>query len=281
MKEKSKIRISKTELAIVLLFSISSFIIYLGSFLISPEISPKYAMNFFVLLLGIIFVNIAIFPLLVHLSKENIKKAELMLIAQHIENQKNSVNIMEENYAEMRKLKHNIKTYVNNINLLISDGKIEKAAALGNSILSDKVLSDTDFDILNAVLNAKIKLAKSQNIDFSFLITDNISLLANTEINIVIMNLVDNAIEASKGVGGARVLLTIFKNKSYMNILVKNRIQTSVLSENPNLETTKKDSENHGFGIKSVKDIVNKFSGRVDFYEEDGYFCANVLVGSR
>jgi signal transduction histidine kinase len=278
LKRKYKIKISKNELMIVLLFFISTFIIYNGVLLISPEISPKTTMKFFVLLSGMIFINIAILPLVIHLSKENIKKSELLLIAQHIEKQRNSVNIIQENYEEIRKIKHDMKTYVTGINQLISVGEVSKAIELGNKTISDNLLSNTDFDMLNAVLNAKVKFCKEKNIDFGFLIADKINILGDTEINIIIMNLVDNAIEASVEISDSRIQLIISQEKSYMKILIKNKILSSVLNANPDLETTKKDAVNHGFGIKSIRDIIEKYNGIIDFYEEDNFFHADVFI---
>jgi sensor histidine kinase regulating citrate/malate metabolism len=63
-----------------------------------------------------------------------------------------------------------------------------------------------------------------------------------------------------------------------MKILIKNKILSSVLSENPDLETTKKDAENHGFGIKSIRDIIEKYNGTIDFYEYDNFFCADAFI---
>ena len=59
---------------------------------------------------------------------------------------------------------------------------------------------------------------------------------------------------------------------------MKNRISKSVLDENPELKSTKADSEKHGFGVNQIKEIVESYSGMTDFYEEDGFFIVNMFI---
>lgn len=40
----------------------------------------------------------------------------------------------------------------------------------------------------------------------------------------------------------------------------------------------KKDVENHGFGTKSMKKIVNKYKGKINFYIQDQMFQVDVEI---
>ena len=67
--------------------------------------------------------------------------------------------------------------------------------------------------------------------------------------------------------------------KSYLHIVMKNTIEGSVLKENPHLNTTKKDNvEQHGYGLKSVRDIVKKYNGSMQINEQEGYFVVDVIL---
>ena len=61
-------------------------------------------------------------------------------------------------------------------------------------------------------------------------------------------------------------------------IRVKNRIDTSVLTKNPKLQTSKGIKHEHGFGIQSVREIADRYDGTADFYEDGGYFIADVSL---
>ena len=47
----------------------------------------------------------------------------------------------------------------------------------------------------------------------------------------------------------------MFIYKEMVNIIVENYILKSVLGENPELKTTKKEKQGHGIGIESVKEL--------------------------
>ena len=60
--------------------------------------------------------------------------------------------------------------------------------------------------------------------------------------------------------------------------MIKNSLDKSVISHNPELKTTKKDKLNHGLGTSIIKDIANKYDGRYDYYEIDNTFCCSVIL---
>ena len=63
-----------------------------------------------------------------------------------------------------------------------------------------------------------------------------------------------------------------------MKINVSNSINKSVLTENPELKSSKSDSKNHGYGIKIIREIVEKYSDYVDFFEKDNEFTVNIII---
>ena len=58
----------------------------------------------------------------------------------------------------------------------------------------------------------------------------------------------------------------------------KKGVKGSVLSVNPELKTTKKNDSHHGLGIKRMRQIIEKYSGLLDFYEEGEYFCVQISL---
>ena len=60
--------------------------------------------------------------------------------------------------------------------------------------------------------------------------------------------------------------------------IYKKTIDKSVLASNKDLLTTKDNKECHGFGIKNIKGIVDKYKGIIQFDEESGYFICDILI---
>ena len=56
-------------------------------------------------------------------------------------------------------------------------------------------------------------------------------------------------------------------------IYVSNTIEKSVLSENHSLKTSKSRLQGHGYGIKTIKQIAEKYNGSADFYEKDNIYA--------
>jgi sensor histidine kinase regulating citrate/malate metabolism len=51
-----------------------------------------------------------------------------------------------------------------------------------------------------------------------------------------------------------------------------------VLKDNAELKTTKSDKEYHGMGIQSVKEIVSRYNGMMEYYEKDMWFTASIWI---
>ena len=87
-----------------------------------------------------------------------------------------------------------------------------------------------------------------------------------------------NAIEASLNVDSPQITVSIRNEKNYLCILIRNRIESSVLEENGQLHTTKKDKSKHGLGVYSISQIVDKYDGMKTYYEKNGYFVADIWL---
>ena len=74
-----------------------------------------------------------------------------------------------------------------------------------------------------------------------------------------------------------KLVLTISDEAGYYRIIVRNTIDKSVLKGNSKLKTDKHDKKRHGWGLKSVEDIVAKHSGLIDFYENENEFFVDIM----
>ena len=70
----------------------------------------------------------------------------------------------------------------------------------------------------------------------------------------------------------------VWKTGEYISFTFRNSIDQSVMQNNHALKTTKANSELHGVGLKSVRSIVKKYDGMLQFYEENNEFCCNILL---
>ncbi len=106
----------------------------------------------------------------------------------------------------------------------------------------------------------------------------NTSDIKETDLACLICNIIDNAIEGANLSSGKEIDLCFMRQNSSRIIICKNTIDSSVLKSNPNLYSTKNDDSSHGYGTKIIKKIVHKYSGMLDFYEENNKFCVQVVI---
>ncbi len=105
--------------------------------------------------------------------------------------------------------------------------------------------------------------------------------ISDRDLCIVISNLIVNAIEAVDKIYSSErnINVTLKKGKILTYIIIKN---TFVNSEDKviqnKISTTKSDKRNHGFGLKNVKNIVEKYNGELVLKVEKNQFIAEIRI---
>lgn len=187
-------------------------------------------------------------------------------------------------YNAIRKVRHDYKDNVSVIYTLLKENKPEQAMKhiekMIGTLSETEIFITTNNSIVNAVINAKLSTAKSFGIDSTCLSVKDFNGIDDLDLCRLLSNMLENAITACRDVseGKRRIYLKIADDGYNYTFNLKNTIKESVVSNNHNLKTTKLQKEQHGFGTKIIKDISLKYNGRYDFYEENGYFCCNVIL---
>ena len=129
-----------------------------------------------------------------------------------------------------------------------------------------------------------VEMEKAANFDLELIVSINDDMKEFKEfpdVVSIIGNLCDNAIEylSKNDVTDKRIILEILHNNSGMyKISCKNMTTGSVLSDNPELKTSKDDFENHGLGINIIRANAEKHLGDFEYFEENGYITFTVLL---
>lgn len=65
---------------------------------------------------------------------------------------------------------------------------------------------------------------------------------------------------------------------NFLSIHEENYYEGELKKSGDGFETTKKDKEHHGFGLKSIKMITENHHGNMSVTAEDGVFNINILI---
>lgn len=190
---------------------------------------------------------------------------------------------IRELHESVRHMKHDMKNHLMVIASYLNQNEQESAKAYVSEILNklNAVHSyiETGNSLLNHILNDKLNLAREHGISVKAEIENvSFSKMESMDFSALLSNMLDNAIEACQNQTVRELQVKISAKRGYEIILVKNKIEASVLQQNPELRTTKEEKELHGYGVARIKTIIEKYKGLCDFYEEEGWFCVSVFI---
>ena len=94
-------------------------------------------------------------------------------------------------------------------------------------------------------------------------------------------NALDNAIECELKIPDKEkrlVHVTVSKQKQFLILRFENYYEEALQYQEGKLVTTKKDKENHGYGLKSIRYTVNKYDGAVSIDTQENWFELKILI---
>ncbi len=125
--------------------------------------------------------------------------------------------------------------------------------------ISAKIIADTGNYTLDSILNYEYERAKAYDIEISYDCEIPKELeLSPKDMSIILMNLLDNAIEAVRKEEEKKITCKIVYRKPQLLIRVTNPCtgETGTLGK-----TTKKNAVEHGYGLKNVEKVTDQYLG--------------------
>lgn len=250
---------------------------------IEDQLSPMQHIFSILSILGILMTNSLVYVLYVNMQKDHAKQLEYSILQQAFKSQEKSVEETKILYQSVRSIRHDLKQHFQVALTMLHSGKINEAVdymeKYNDTILdgiSNKVFCDND--VVNYIINSKSKICSDRHIKIYIYIANEIPEFSDLDLCVLLGNALDNAIEGVSGEGNNEIYLELRNVDNFFMISVKNTIINSVLEDNPNLISTKNEKEVHGLGILSMKEVVQKYNGSIEFYESDNKFCCDMLL---
>ena len=194
-------------------------------------------------------------------------------------------------YQTMRAWRHDYHNHIQSIKAILEMGKTDELSDYLDNL--EKDLDSIDIAIrtgnvgLDAILSSKVSVARKNNIEVNCTAKVPADLkISDVHLCAIVGNLMDNAIEACEkmknvveGDGKAvsrfiRVYIGLFKSQLYISVSISTcEKYRKKLSE---LVTTKLGE--HGFGLRRIDKIAEKYDGYVNRKNEPGIFATEVMI---
>lgn len=187
---------------------------------------------------------------------------------------------VENMYQKMRGWRHDYRHHIQTMKVHMANGEIKEIGAyldmLDNDLTNVETVIKTGNRMADAILNSKLSLAAQKEIKVKAEANIPISLtVSELDLCTVIGNLLDNAMDACMELPVAERLIRIYMEMkgNYLYISV---INTAGGKKKTSYRTTK--GEGHGFGLKRIDMIVEKYGGYITRASEDEAFSTEILL---
>ena len=136
-------------------------------------------------------------------------------------------------------------------------------------------------EALNTVLSEKGMICYRNSIQFSFIANgEGLDFMRDLDIYTLFANLLDNAIEASQLLPpeNRSIQIVVKRQEGFLSIHAENYFNGTVHEQDGQLLTIKADKQYHGFGVRSMRQIVEFYDGSITFKTDGNIFKVNILL---
>lgn len=254
--------------------------VYIGDFEIIKNISVSmYAF------ISIICITLLILGINEEMNKLYYKWTKECM-SEQLEKQLKYYHKLEEINKETRAIKHDIRNHMIIIRSLAQKeqlGKLEEyVEKIENTVERLDHSVYTGNSIVDAILNEKLQIAKEKNIEVDFEVKlSNLLDLDDMDLCVIFANSLDNAIEACEmieNIDARKIQMKAICDRGYFFYNIKNTARGMVKIVNKEVPTNKKDSINHGFGLASIRNSVERNRGNLSIISIEEEFCLEIDI---
>ena len=221
-----------------------------------------------------------------HVMKRNSEmKQEEIKYQYMLKVQSEFFNGLKKNDDEIRIFKHDMRAHITALRRYITENDNERMLEyldnMEEAIDIRSAKKYTNNVIVDAVINDQVKVMHEKEIDFEF---DGLPQIRNTisdyDLCTVFYNVLKNAVEGCEKVESdhKRVGVNIENRGERLLIKICNDTVLKDMIIEDGLLTTKDDKENHGFGIKSVRAVVNRYDGVYQNEVRGGKYIVSIAI---
>ncbi|MCR5415776.1 MAG: GHKL domain-containing protein [Pseudobutyrivibrio sp.] len=201
-----------------------------------------------------------------------------------IRNNEHYYELSKAHIAIINRKCHDLKHQLKILRTVSEDERNEYIDEAEKSIIFYQDLIYTNNEALNTILAEKGLFCRENNIDFHCSVDDvDLSFIRVSDLYALLGNAIDNAIEYTKCQTDEKlrsISLRISKKMNFVGIQISNPLteEDSIrIQQNKSLSSTKGNKDFHGFGIKSIKYLTEKYNGTMEYSASDGVFTMQIL----
>ena len=245
--------------------------------------SAEISIYMFLLALVIVGVNVVIYYFFIKINSDYQARIKSEIQKQNYEQQISSqskhIDEILAMQKQIKKFRHDSSHHFTALKgFFINDQNHDGVTYIEkiNNELEQSEIVDTGNSAFDAIISAKKVLAESKNIEFALHIQIPEKLKVDAvDLCVIFGNALDNAIEACEKLETHR---TIHISAIYDDNQLICKITNTALPSTSDLQTTKSDKENHGFGLENIKQALSKYNHVMKIDQTDNEFVLSFII---
>ena len=202
---------------------------------------------------------------------------------QQTDHYRNQLEVIGESQGRIRALRHDMKNHMLHLSAELRQGHYEDALRyleeMERELQNPAEHVKTGNREIDSLLNYKIRKAEQILSEVVSDIHVPMELVPKSfDINVILGNLLDNAIEAAQESERKWLKLVLKADRGVFLIHIANSCGDPPKKSGKKFLSTKGGAGEHGIGLRNVKRMVEKQNGNIEFQYEDGLFFVEVML---
>ncbi len=230
----------------------------------------------------ILAINISTFYLYEKVRDYVKEKMETQYLEQQSKYYVEQYREIEDLWIYMKSFRHDIKNRYILEKSYLDEGQygmlINEYNGVINDLSKDNKNSNTGNDLIDSIINYKTKICDKYGIQIETNLESLRELsIKSTDISLLLGNLIDNAIEATKQVeDNKKIILNIDCMNNSLSIYVENPFKKSKTIYNKDVTGF----DNHIIDLNIIKSIIEKYNGQISIQDEEDKYIVRVFIMS-
>lgn len=242
------------------------------------------ALTIFVSTTLILLINFATFYLYDEVSRILSEDKDKTLVEQQNRYYGKQLELMRISEKSIKTIKHDLKNHIIALYALAEGDKKEEILEYLSKMLeifdNNKNFASTGNIVIDSIVNFKLQEAQKDRIKVNVDLNIPSQLkIPSFDIAIILGNLLDNALDAVKKLDQDRYIdMKIKYTKGRLILKIDNSFDGRIIKEKGRIITSHSDENNHGFGLESVKTVLEKYNGFIEFKYDSNIFYTSLLM---
>lgn len=231
----------------------------------------------------ICLINVSTFYIYDKINEVYSQKLERESMKQRMVMYENQMELMEQSQKNIRMLQHDMRNHLLLIQSYLDHQDYEKGrqyiAEISQYMDIPGQYCHSGNQEIDAILNYIIDRAKKKSCQVETDIqVPNDCFMAKMDLNILLSNLLNNALEAMEKVEEKYLFIGMKYQNGIFVIQIANSYDGKVIRKGEHFITRKKDKDNHGLGLRNICEIVEKYQGEQRIETTDERFQTTIML---